>query len=218
VTLRVVIADDQALVRAGFASLVDADEDLEVVGEATDGTEAVDITRRLRPDVVLMDVRMPHLDGLAATRQIVDDPDLDGTRVVVLTTYELDDYVFEALRAGASGFLTKDVEPDELRRAVHLVAAGQALLSPSVTRRVVEAFAQGTSVPRSPERLDLLTEREREVLELVGRGLSNAEIAERLYLSPLTSKTHVSRVMQKLGARDRAQLVVVAYETGLVDR
>jgi DNA-binding NarL/FixJ family response regulator len=217
-TVRVVIADDQALVRAGFRALLDAAADLEVVSEATDGTEAVVAVRHHRPDVVLMDVRMPTLDGLAATRQITEDPGLATTRVIVLTTYELDEYVFEALRAGASGFLTKDVEPDDLRDAVRLVATGQALLSPSVTRRVVDAFARRTARPREPERLGVLTTRECEVLELVGRGLSNDEIAEQLFMSPLTAKTHVSRTMQKLGARDRSQLVVVAYETGLIDR
>ena len=217
-TLHVVVADDQALVRAGFVSLLDAADDITVVAEATDGAEAVAATRAHRPDVVLMDIRMPGTDGLDATRQITADASLAATRVVVLTTYELDEYVFEALRAGASGFLTKDVEPEDLRAAVRTVASGQALLSPSVTRRVVDAFATGTSVPRAPERLDALTDREREVLELVGRGLSNDEIGTALYMSPLTAKTHVSRIMSKLAARDRAQLVVVAYETGLVDR
>ncbi len=217
-TVRVVIADDQALVRAGFVSLISSADDLEVVAEATDGVEAVAAVRAHRPDVVLMDVRMPKVDGLAATRTITEDESLAGTRVVVLTTYELDEYVFEALRAGASGFLTKDVEPADLREAIRIVAAGQALLSPSVTRRVVDAFAGGTVTPRSAERLKVLTPREREVLELVGRGLSNDEIAVRLYLSPLTAKTHVSRTISKLGVRDRAQLVVIAYETGLIDR
>lgn len=218
-TLRVVVADDQALVRAGFVSLLDAADDITVVAEATDGSEAVAAATEHRPDVVLMDVRMPGTDGLVATRAITGDPALAATRVVVLTTYEMDEYVFEALRAGASGFLTKDVEPDDLREAVRTVAAGQALLSPSVTRRVVDSFASGTSsTPRRPERLEVLTDREREVLELVGRGLSNDEIGTQLYMSPLTAKTHVSRIMSKLAARDRAQLVVLAYETGLVDR
>jgi DNA-binding NarL/FixJ family response regulator len=217
-SVRVVVADDQALVRAGFASLIAAVEDLTVVAEAADGHEAVAAVRAHRPEVVLMDVRMPRLDGLAATRIITEDHALTGTRVVMLTTYELDEYVFEALRAGASGFLTKDVGADELRDAVRAVAAGQALLSPSVTRRVVDAFAAGRSAPTAPERLQLLTERERDVLELVGRGLSNDEVAGQLYMSPLTAKTHVSRILSKLGARDRAQLVVVAYETGLVAR
>ena len=217
-TIRVVIADDQALVRAGFVSLVSAADDLEVVAEATDGSEALAAVCAHHPDVVLMDIRMPGMDGLAATRAITEDVSLEATRVVMLTTYELDEYVFEALRAGASGFLTKDVEPADLREAIRVVAAGQALLAPSVTRRVVDAFAGGSATPRSPERLKVLTEREREVLELVGRGMSNDEIAAQLYLSPLTAKTHVSRMITKLGARDRAQLVVVAYETGLIDR
>jgi DNA-binding NarL/FixJ family response regulator len=217
-SVRVVVADDQALVRAGFVSLISAADDLTVVAEAADGNEAVAAARVHHPEVVLMDVRMPRLDGLAATRMITEDPELAGIRVVMLTTFELDEYVFEALRAGASGFLSKDVEADELRDAIRVVASGQALLSPSVTRRVVDAFAAGRSAPTAPERLRVLTEREREVLELVGRGLSNDEIAEQLYMSPLTAKTHVSRILSKLGARDRAQLVVVAYETGLVAR
>ena len=218
VTIRVAIADDQALVRAGFASLLDNADDITLVGEAADGAEAVELVRRARPDVVLMDVRMPRLDGLEATRTITSDPGLAGTRIVVLTTYEMDEYVFEALRAGASGFLTKDVDPDDLRDAVRTVAAGHALLAPSVTSRVVDAFA--TAVPRAkaPERLDTLTEREREVLALVAEGLSNDELAKRLIVSPLTAKTHVSRILAKLHARDRAQLVVIAYETGLAGR
>jgi DNA-binding NarL/FixJ family response regulator len=215
-TIRVAIADDQALVRAGFASLLAATEGVTMVGEAADGAEAVELVRRARPDVVLMDIRMPGTDGLAATRAITGDPDLAATRVVVLTTYELDEYVFEALRAGASGFLTKDVDPDDLREAVRTVAAGHALLAPSVTRRVVDAFAAAVPRRKAPERLDPLTEREREVLALIARGLSNDELAERLVVSPLTAKTHVSRILTKLQARDRAQLVVIAYETGLV--
>ena len=215
--LRVVIADDQALVRAGFRSLLDAADDIEVVAEAGDGHDAVTAVRATRPDVVLMDIRMPGLDGLGATRTITTDPDLGKTRVVVLTTYELDEYVFEALRAGASGFLTKDVEPDELRNAVRTIAAGHALLSPSVTRRVVDSFARRTTPLVAPDRLDELTERELEVLAAVGRGMSNDEIGDHLHMSPLTAKTHVSRILSKVHARDRAQLVVVAYEAGLID-
>ena len=215
-TIRVAIADDQGLVRAGFVSLLEGGGDFTVVGETADGAAAVDLARRARPDVMLMDVRMPVMDGLEATRRIVADPACTRTRILVLTTYELDEYVFEALRAGASGFLTKDVEPDDLRAAVRLIAAGQALLSPSVTRRVVDAFATAVPRARQPERLDRLTDREREVLGRVAAGLSNDEIAARLAMSPLTAKTHVSRILTKLGARDRAQLVVIAYETGLV--
>jgi len=214
--LRVVIADDQALVRAGFRSLLDAADDIEVVAEAGDGHDAVAAVRTTRPDVVLMDIRMPGLDGLAATRTITTDPDLVDTRVVVLTTFELDEYVFEALRAGASGFLTKGVEPDELRDAVRTVAAGHALLSPSVTRRVVDSFARRTGPVVARDRLDDLTERELEVLAAVGRGMSNDEIGDHLHMSPLTAKTHVSRILSKVHARDRAQLVVVAYEAGIV--
>jgi DNA-binding NarL/FixJ family response regulator len=214
--LRVVIADDQALVRAGFRSLLDAADDIEVVAEAGDGHDAVAAVRTTRPDVVLMDIRMPGLDGLAATRTITTDPDLVDTRVVVLTTFELDEYVFEALRAGASGFLTKGVEPDELRDAVRTVAAGHALLSPSVTRRVVDSFARRTGPVVARDRLGELTERELEVLAAVGRGMSNDEIGDHLHMSPLTAKTHVSRILSKVHARDRAQLVVVAYEAGIV--
>ena len=213
--IRVAIADDQALVRAGFVSLLDAGDDITVVGEARDGAEAVELPGAARPDVLLMDVRMPGLDGIEATRRIVGDPDLVSVRVVVLTTYEVDEYVFEALRAGASGFLTKDVEPDDLRAAVRTVADGNALLTPSVTRRVVDAFAAAPHAAPDRSRLEVLSDRERDVLALVGQGLSNQEIADRLYLSPLTAKTHVSRIMQKLGVRDRAQLVVVAFQTGL---
>jgi DNA-binding NarL/FixJ family response regulator len=215
-TIRVAIADDQALVRSGFVALLSGLDDITMVGEAADGAEAVELVRRARPDVMLMDIRMPGTDGLAATRAITGDPALEATKVLVLTTYELDEYVFEALRAGASGFLTKDVASEDLRDAVRTVAAGHALLAPSVTRRVVDAFAAVVPQPKQPERLDLLTGREREVLALVARGLSNDELAERLILSPLTAKTHVSRIMTKLHARDRAQLVVLAYESGLV--
>lgn len=213
--IAVAIADDQALVRAGFAALLEAADDLRLVGEASDGEEAVALARRARPDVVLMDIRMPGVDGIEATRRIVADPDLAGVRVVILTTYELDEYVFEALRAGASGFLTKDVEPDVLRQAVRTVAEGHALLSPSVTRRVVDAFASTSRATPDRSLVEQLSPREQEVLALVAEGLSNQEIAERLHMSPLTAKTHVSRIMQKVGARDRAQLVVVAFQSGL---
>jgi DNA-binding NarL/FixJ family response regulator len=216
--IRVVLADDQSLVRAGFRALLDAQPDIEVAGEAADGEEAVDRVRELRPDVVLMDIRMPRRDGLAATRLITEDPDLGTVRVVMLTTFELDEYVFEALRNGASGFLVKDTEPDELLRAVRTVVDGDALLSPGVTRRLIEEFAARSRPPAATgaSSLDRLTGREREVMALVGLGLSNEEIARRLVVSPLTAKTHVSRTMVKLGARDRAQLVVLAYESGLV--
>jgi DNA-binding NarL/FixJ family response regulator len=215
-SVRVVVADDQKLVRAGFVSLLSAADDLKVVAEAADGREAVAAARAQHPDVVLMDVRMPQLNGLAATREISEDASLKDVHVIMLTTYEIDEYVFDALRAGASGFVTKDIGADALRDAIRVVAAGQALLSPSVTRRVVNAFAARPSTTSAPDRIQALTDRERDVLELVGRGLSNDEIARQLHMSPLTAKTHVSRILTKLGARDRAQLVVVAYETGLV--
>jgi DNA-binding NarL/FixJ family response regulator len=216
-SIRILLVDDQALIRAGFRMILDAEDDLEVVGEAADGLEAVEAARRLRPDVVLMDIRMPELDGIEATRRIVADPTLHGCRVVVLTTYERDEYILEAIQAGASGFLLKDIEPAELRRAVQVVAAGEALLSPSVTRRVLGTVqAQAGRGPKQPERLDVLTDREREVLELVGRGLNNEEIGRELYMSPATAKTHVGRAMMKLHARDRVRLVVIAHETGLV--
>jgi DNA-binding NarL/FixJ family response regulator len=214
--IRVLLADDQGLVRAGFRALLDAEHDVEVAGEASDGRQAVELTRTLRPDVVLMDIRMPGVDGLAATREIAADRALAGVRIVILTTFEIDDYVFEALRAGASGFLVKDTEPVDLIAAVRLVAGGEALLSPSVTRRVIEEFSLRAKEPPPSGELDELTEREREVMALVGSGLSNEEIADRLVVSPATAKTHVSRAMVKLGARDRAQLVVLAYEFGLV--
>ncbi|NUS10337.1 MAG: response regulator transcription factor [Streptomyces sp.] len=214
--IRVVLADDQVLVRAGFRALLDAQGDIEVVGEAADGREALRIVRELRPDAVLMDIRMPVMDGLAATREITGDADMEEVRVVVLTTFELDEYVFEAIRSGASGFLVKDTEPDELLRAVRAVVAGDALLSPGVTRRLIAEFAARSKEPAAAGALDQLTDREREVMALVGIGLSNEEIARRLVVSPLTAKTHVSRAMVKLGARDRAQLVVLAYESGLV--
>ncbi|MCU1408262.1 MAG: LuxR family transcriptional regulator [Microbacteriaceae bacterium] len=214
--IRVVIADDQQLIRAGFRSLLESEADLEVVAEARTGREAVDAVTRLRPDVVLMDIRMPDGDGLWATEQIVGAPALVHTHVVVVTTFELDEYVARAIRAGASGFLVKDTEPAELIRAVRVVAAGEGLLSPSVTRRLLERMASGLTEPRDTRPLQVLTEREREVLALVGRGLTNAEIGAQLFLSPLTAKTHVSRIMSKLAARDRVQLVIIAYEAGLV--
>ena len=214
--IRVLLADDQALVRAGFRALLDAQEDIEVVGEAGDGDQAVRLTMELRPDVVLMDIRMPGRDGLEATRLIAADDRLAGVRIVILTTFELDEYVFEAIRSGASGFLVKDTEPVELLRAVRAVAAGDALLSPGVTRRLIGEFASRAKEPALGPELARLTEREREVMALVAAGLTNEEIAEKLYLSPATAKTHVSRAMVKLGARDRAQLVVLAYESGLV--
>ncbi|GAA0319095.1 response regulator transcription factor [Streptomyces polychromogenes] len=214
--IRVLLADDQLLVRAGFRALLDAQPDIEVAGEAADGREAVRLVRELRPDVVLMDIRMPVLDGLAATRSITGDEALAAVRVVMLTTFELDEYVFEAIRGGASGFLVKDTEPEELLRAVRAVVAGDALLSPGVTRRLIAEFAARSREPGPAEGLERLTDREREVMALVGAGLSNEEIARRLVVSPLTAKTHVSRTMVKLGARDRAQLVVLAYESGLV--
>ncbi|MCT4353854.1 response regulator transcription factor [Streptomyces sp. Je 1-79] len=214
--IRVLLADDQSLVRAGFRALLDAQPDIEVAGEAADGEEAAGKAGELRPDVVLMDIRMPVLDGLAATRRITGDPGLGAVKVVMLTTFELDEYVFEAIRAGASGFLVKDTEPEELVRAVRAVVDGDALLSPGVTRRLIEEFAARSKPLAAGSGLDELTEREREVMALVGIGLSNEEIARRLVVSPLTAKTHVSRTMVKLGARDRAQLVVLAYESGLV--
>ena len=214
--IRVLLADDQALVRAGFRALLDAQDDIEVVGEAGDGEEAVRVAKRTGPDIVLMDIRMPGTDGLSATRAIAGDDRLAGVRIVILTTFEIDEYVFEAIRAGASGFLVKDTEPVELLRAVRAVAAGDALLSPGVTRRLIGAFATQTREPPQRPALDTLTEREREVMGLVAEGLSNDEIAARLYVSPMTAKTHVSRAMTKLAARDRAQLVVYAYESGLV--
>jgi DNA-binding NarL/FixJ family response regulator len=216
--IRVVLVDDQGLVRAGFRALLDDADDIEVVGEAGDGAAAVALARSTRPDVVLMDIRMPVLDGLEATRRIVADQLLTGVRVLVLTTFELDEYVFEALAAGASGFLLKSTDPAELVRAVRVVADGQALLAPSVTRRLIEEFAADRRRARPPTAVDLaaLTDREREVMALAGAGLSNEEIAERLVVSPATARTHVSRAMVNLGPRDRAQLVVLAYESGLV--
>ncbi|MFE5289538.1 response regulator [Nocardia sp. NPDC056611] len=213
--IRVVIADDQALVRAGFVALLGAQDDIAVVGEADHGGQAVDLARTLVPDIVLMDIRMPVLDGLAATRAIAADPALAAVKVIVLTTFDLDEYVFEAMRAGATGFLVKHTEPADLVKAVRVVAGGDALLSPSVTKRLVEEFATHAK-PAPAAAFSELTDREREVMTLVAEGLTNAEIAERLYLSPATARTHVSRILVKLGARDRTQLVVLAYESGLV--
>jgi DNA-binding NarL/FixJ family response regulator len=214
--IRVLLADDQALVRAGFRSLLEDEDDLEVVGEAGDGAQALELARSTRPDVVLMDIRMPVMDGLEATRRIAADELLAGVRVLVLTTFELDEYVFEALAAGASGFLLKNTDPVELLRAVRVVAEGEALLSPSVTRRLIAEFASRPRPGGVPVELPGLTDREREVMALAALGLSNEEIAERLVVSPATARTHVSRAMVKLGARDRAQLVVFAYQSGLV--
>lgn len=214
--IRVLLVDDQALLRAGFRALIDAEDGLEVVGEAGDGASAVELARATTPDVVLMDIRMPKVDGLDATRQIVADPQLAEVRVIILTTFELDEYVFEALRNGASGFLLKDTEPVDLLDGIRLVAAGEALMSPRVTRRLIAEFASRSRPVAPTDVLDVLTDREREIVTLVGEGLTNAEIAERLVVSPATAKTHVSRAMTKLQVRDRAHLVVIAYETGLV--
>ena len=217
---RVVLAEDQPMVRAGFRALLDSTSDIDVVGEAATGSEALEQVRALNPDVVVMDIRMPEMDGLEATRRITTDPALARTRVLVLTTFELDEYVFGALAAGASGFLLKGGEPADLIHAIRVIAAGDALLAPSVTRRLIDTYAT-TSQPAAQtdhDLLDELTSREREVLGLVATGLTNAEIARQLQLSPLTAKTHVSRILMKLGARDRVQLVVIAYRSGMVDR
>jgi len=219
--IRVLLADDQALIRAGFRVLLEAAGDVAVVGEAVNGDQAIDLARAERADVILMDIRMPGTDGLEATKRIAADEDLAGVKVIILTTFESDEYVYQALRAGASGFLVKDTEPEDLIRAVRVVARGDALLSPSVTRRLITSLAAAGArypapAPSQIPGLSRLTEREREVLSLVAEGLSNEEIAGRLFLSPLTTKTHVSRIMAKLDARDRAQLVVIAYESGLV--
>jgi DNA-binding NarL/FixJ family response regulator len=214
--IRVVVADDQALVRSGFLALLRSEEGIEVVGEAANGFEAVKLAKAERPDVILMDIRMPEMDGLEATRIITADPALESVRILVLTTFDLDTYVHEALRAGASGFLLKDTLPDELLAALRIVAAGDALLAPSITRRLIEDFVRRPIAPLADPRLDQLTGREREVLVAVAKGLSNAELAEALFMSPATAKTHVSHLLTKFAARDRAQLVVVAYETGLI--
>ncbi|WP_027344995.1 response regulator transcription factor [Hamadaea tsunoensis] len=215
--IKVVLADDQVLVRSGFKALLDAEDDLTVVGEAANGAEAVEQARTTRPDVILMDIRMPQMDGIKATRQITDTHGLEHIRILILTTYDTDAYVFEALQAGASGFLLKDAGPAELLHAIRVVAAGDALLAPRITRRLIAQFtAQRIATQVAEDRLAVLTQREREVLTLVGQGLSNDEIGAQLFLSPATARTHVSHAMTKLGARDRAQLVVTAYQTGLV--
>jgi DNA-binding NarL/FixJ family response regulator len=214
--IRVVLADDQALVRSGFAALLDAEDDISVVGAAGDGFAAVRLARERRPDVLLMDIRMPGLDGIAATREIARDPALRAVHVVILTTFGLDEYIFDALRAGAAGFLVKDTDAAELIRAVRVIASGDGLLSPGVTRRLIAEFAARARAHAAPPGLGELTAREREVVGLVASGLSNEDIAQRIYVSQSTVKTHVARAMTKLGARDRAQLVVIAYESGLV--
>ncbi|MCD4526648.1 response regulator transcription factor [Nocardioides sp. cx-173] len=219
-SIRVVIADDQGLIRVGFRSLIDSAPDMSVVGEAANGQEAVDLVRKTRADVVVMDIRMPELDGLGATRLICADEDLAGVRVLILTTFELDEYVLEAVEAGASGFLGKSVDPEDLMQAIRTLAAGDALLSPKATRALISRYARPVAA-ESPGAVDStllpgLTEREREVVALVAHGLTNDDIAERLFVSPLTAKTHVNRAMMKVGARDRAQLVVAAYQSGLI--
>ncbi len=215
--IKVLLADDQRLVRAGFASILDDEDDITVAGEAADGEQALAACRELLPDVALMDIRMPGMDGLEATRRITADRRLDGVKVVILTTFDLDEYVYGALRAGASGFLLKDTDPAELINAVRVVARGDALITPSVTRRLIAEFAGRVDAPVPGPRLKSLTDREREVMRLVAAGLSNDEIADRLVLSPATAKTHVSRIMSKLDVRDRSQLVVLAYESGMVN-
>jgi len=217
VTIRVLVVDDEALLRTAFSSLIDAEDDLEVVGEAADGRQAVESTHRLAPDVVVMDVRMPVMDGIEATRQITSSPGPDAPRVLILTTFDLDDYVFDALRAGASGFALKSRPLEELLSAIRTIAGGEALLAPSVTRRLIAHFTGSTRSPsKAPRGLDELTEREREVLCLVAKGLSNAELAETLRVSLPTAKTHVSRILTKLDARDRTQLVILAYQAGII--
>ncbi|MFF2615655.1 response regulator [Kitasatospora sp. NPDC058046] len=218
-TIRVLLADDQALLRGAFRLLIDAEEDMEVVGEAADGREAVELARATRPDVVLMDIRMPGTDGLGATAEICGDEALSGTRVLILTTFEIDEYVAQALRAGAGGFLGKGADPKELLAAVRTVAAGEALLSPAATRAVIDQFLaqpEPASAASTSERLSVLTAREREVMSMAATGLTNEDIAERMFVSPFTVRTHVHRAMSKLDARDRAQLVAIAYQTGLV--
>jgi DNA-binding NarL/FixJ family response regulator len=214
--IRILLADDQTLIRAGFRALLDAEPGMEVVGEAGTGKEAVRLAAREKPDVILMDIRMPDDDGLAAARRILADPAMAGTRIIILTTFELDEYIAEAVRLGAAGFLVKDTEPAELIRAIRVVHDGDALLSPSVTRRIMAQLASHTRASGELLKLEHVTDREREVLALVGEGLNNAEIAGRLFITPLTAKTHVSRIMTKLMVRDRSQLVVLAYESGLV--
>ncbi|MFI6541019.1 response regulator [Nonomuraea sp. NPDC050547] len=217
--IRVLLADDEGLVRSGFKVLLDLEDDITVVGEATTGAEAVERARALRPDIVLMDIRMPRLDGIQATAQIARTRGLEEVRVLILTTYDTDEHVFDALQAGASGFLLKDAGPAELLHAIRVIVAGQALLAPRITRRLIGQFtARRRAAQAAEERLAVLTDREREVLALVGRGLNNDEIGRELFLSPATARTHVSHAMTKLGARDRAQLVVIAYQTGLADR
>jgi DNA-binding NarL/FixJ family response regulator len=215
--IRVLLADDQTLIRAGFRVLLGSAEDIEVVAEAADGAQAVALARRYRPDVVLMDIRMPDVDGLEATRRICGDGSLAGIKVLILTTFESDEYVYQALQAGASGFVVKDIDPGDLLHAIRVIARGDALLSPAITRRLIADIVSRRRPPPTPDAsLSELTDREREIMALVATGLSNDEIASQLHLSPLTVKTHVSRAMLKLGARDRAQLVVIAYQTGLV--
>ncbi len=216
--IRILLADDQALIRAGFRLLLSNTDGIEVVAEATDGEQAVELARQERADVVLMDIRMPGVDGLEATRRIAADDSLAGVKVIILTTFESDEYIYQAIRSGASGFLLKDAEPDELIQAVRVVARGDAMMAPSVTRRLITNLAQQPQQRTDDRALSALTDREREVLRLVAAGLSNDEIATRLFLSPLTAKTHVSRIMTKLDAHDRAQLVVISYETGLATR
>ncbi len=216
-TIRVLLADDQQLVRAGLRGLLERDPEISVVAEAEDGEEALRLTRQHRPDVAMLDIRMPHLDGLAVTRRLTGEPETANVRIIVLTTFETDAYIFEALKAGASGFLSKTVSREELCRAVKVVAGGEALLSPSVTQRVIEEFSRRPEpVQAAPERLSSLTAREREVMAMIAAGMSNAEVGRALRMSPLTAKTHVSRIITKMGVRDRVQLVALAYETGLV--